>query len=68
MKRPDISSKYQPFFERPYISIPKPSAYIICYARKVAAHPEKSVIYGIPEDQEYTFDNATDIISAPNQF
>ena len=26
------------------------SAYIICYARKVAAHPEKSVIYGIPED------------------
>ena len=39
------------------------SAYIICYARKVAAHPEKSVIYGIPEDQEYTFDNATDTIT-----
>ena len=39
------------------------SAYIICYARKVAAHPEKSVIYGIPEDQEYTFDNATDSIT-----
>ena len=39
------------------------SAYIICYARKVAAHPEKSVIYGIPEDQEYTFDNVTDSIT-----
>ena len=36
------------------------SIYIICYARKVAANPEKSVIYGIKEDEEYTFDNVTD--------
>ena len=35
------------------------SIYIICYARKVAANPEKSVIYGIKEDEEYTFDNVT---------
>lgn len=36
------------------------SIYIICYARKVASNPEKSVIYGIKEDEEYTFDNVTD--------
>ena len=26
----------------------------------MAANPEKSVIYGIKEDEEYTFDNVTD--------
>ena len=39
------------------------SAYIIVYAKKVAANPEKSVIYGIEEDEEYTFDEASDNIT-----
>lgn len=39
------------------------SAYIICYAKKVAANPEKSIIYGIKEDQEYTFDDVSDTMS-----
>ena len=39
------------------------SAYIIIYAKKVAANPEKSVIYGIQEDTEYTFEDVSDSIS-----
>lgn len=39
------------------------STYIICYAKKVAANPEKSIIYGIKEDQEYTFDDVSDTMS-----
>ena len=39
------------------------SAYIIVYAKKVAANPEKSVIYGIEEDEEYTFDETSDNIT-----
>lgn len=39
------------------------SAYIIIYAKKVAANPEKSVIYGIKEDTEYTFEDVSDSIS-----
>lgn len=39
------------------------SAYIIIYAKKVAANPEKSVIYGIHEDTEYTFEDVSDSIS-----
>ena len=39
------------------------SAYIIIYAKKVAANPEKSVIYGIQEDIEYTFEDVSDSIS-----
>ena len=39
------------------------SAYIIIYAKKVAANPEKSVIYGIQEDTEYTFEHVSDSIS-----
>ena len=39
------------------------SAYIIIYAKKVAADPEKSVIYGIQEDTEYTFEDVSDSIS-----
>lgn len=36
------------------------SIYIIYYARKVVANPQKSVIYGLPEDEEYKFDNVSD--------
>ena len=32
-------------------------------AKKVAANPEKSIIYGIKEDQEYTFDDVSDTMS-----
>ena len=39
------------------------SAYIIIYAKKVVANPEKSVIYGIQEDTEYTFEDVSDSIS-----
>ena len=39
------------------------SAYIIIYAKKVAANPEKSVIYGIQEDTEYTFEDVSDSIA-----
>lgn len=39
------------------------STYIICYAKKVAVNPEKSIIYGIKEDQEYTFDDVSDTMS-----
>ena len=39
------------------------STYIICYAKKVAANPEKSIIYGIKEDQEYTFDDVSATMS-----
>ena len=39
------------------------SAYIIIYAKKVAANSEKSVIYGIQEDTEYTFEDVSDSIS-----
>ena len=39
------------------------SAYIIIYAKKVAANPEKSVIYGIQENTEYTFEDVSDSIS-----
>lgn len=39
------------------------SAYIIIYAKKVAANPEKSVIYGSQEDTEYTFEDVSDSIS-----
>lgn len=39
------------------------SAYIICYAKKVASNPKKSIIYGIKEDQEYTFDDVSDTMS-----
>ena len=39
------------------------SAYIIIYAKKVAVNPEKSVIYGIQEDTEYTFEDVSDSIS-----
>ena len=39
------------------------SAYIIIYAKKVAANHEKSVIYGIQEDTEYTFEDVSDSIS-----
>ena len=39
------------------------SAYIIIYAKKVAANLEKSVIYGIQEDTEYTFEDVSDSIS-----
>ena len=39
------------------------SAYIIYYAKKVAVHPEKSIIYGIKEDQEYTFDDVSDVMN-----
>ena len=39
------------------------SAYIIIYAKKVAANPEKSVIYGIQEDTEYTIEDVSDSIS-----
>ena len=39
------------------------SAYIIIYAKKVAANPEKCVIYGIQEDTEYTFEDVSDSIS-----
>ena len=39
------------------------SAYIIVYAKKVAANPQKSVIYGIEEDEEYTFDETSDNIT-----
>ena len=39
------------------------SAYIIIYAKKVAANPEKSVIYGIQEDTEYPFEDVSDSIS-----
>lgn len=39
------------------------SAYIIIYAKKVAANPEKSVIYGIQEDTEYIFEDVSDSIS-----
>ena len=39
------------------------SAYIIIYAKKVAANPEKSVIYGIQEGTEYTFEDVSDSIS-----
>lgn len=39
------------------------SAYIIYYAKKVEAHPEKSIIYGIKEDQEYTFDDVSDVMN-----
>ena len=39
------------------------SRYIICYAKKVAANPEKSIIYGKKEDQEYTFDDVSDTMS-----
>ena len=39
------------------------SAYIICYAKKVAADPKKSVIYGIPEDEEYCFGEVADELS-----
>ena len=39
------------------------SAYIIIYAKKVAANPEKSVIYGIQEETEYTFEDVSDSIS-----
>lgn len=39
------------------------STYIICYAKKVAANPEKSIIYGIKEYQEYTFDDVSDTMS-----
>lgn len=39
------------------------SAYIICYAKKVASNPKNSIIYGIKEDQEYTFDDVSDTMS-----
>lgn len=39
------------------------SAYIIIYAKKVAANSEKSVIYGIQGDTEYTFEDVSDSIS-----
>lgn len=39
------------------------SAYIICYAKKVAANPEKSIIYGIKEEQECIFDDVSDTMS-----
>ena len=39
------------------------SAYIIIYAKKVASNSEKSVIYGIQEDTEYTFEDVSDSIS-----
>ena len=39
------------------------STYIICYAKKVASNPKKSIIYGIKEDQEYTFDDVSDTMS-----
>ncbi len=45
------------------ILIAATSAYIIIYAKKVAANPEKSVIYGIQEDTEYTFEDVSDSIS-----
>lgn len=45
------------------ILIAATSAYIIIYAKKVASNPEKSVIYGIQEDTEYTFEDVSDSIS-----
>ena len=47
----------------PVILLAATSAYIIIYAKKEQLNPEKSVIYGIQEDTEYTFEDVSDSIS-----
>ncbi|MDD7741090.1 MAG: C4-dicarboxylate ABC transporter permease [Fusicatenibacter sp.] len=37
--------------------------YIIAYEKKVKAHPEKSILYGITESEEYKFDESTAVIT-----
>ncbi|MGN0315797.1 MAG: YfcC family protein, partial [Fusicatenibacter sp.] len=39
------------------------TVYIIAYEKKVKAHPEKSILYGLPESDEYRFDESSASIS-----
>ena len=39
------------------------TVYITWYAKRVKADPTKSIIYGEPEDQEFTFDDTEEVLN-----